>query len=229
MKRDPLSELAAAIDHTLLKPEATRTDVRRFCEQARDYGFAAVCVNPLWVEEAARYLQKSSVLVATVIGFPLGATPTANKVFEARTAVQSGAQELDMVLALGFLKGREDEKVQEDIVAVVELAREHRATVKVILETGLLTEEEKTRAARLAVAAGASFLKTSTGFLGAGATVEDVALLRRLAPPPVGIKASGGIRTFAQARAMLAAGANRLGTSSGVAIMEEARAWYEKH
>lgn len=228
MSRDPLRELASAIDHTLLKPEATRADILRLCREARDYGFAAVCVNPVWVEEAVRQLAGSPVVVATVIGFPLGASTTASKVFEARDALQAGARELDMVISLGLLKGGEEEKAREDMAAVVEVAREHGVAVKVILETGLLTEEEKTRAAFLAVSAGASFLKTSTGFLGTGATVEDVALLRRLAPPGVGVKASGGIRTFAHARAMLAAGANRLGTSSGVAIMEEARAWYEK-
>lgn len=228
MSRDPLQELAATIDHTLLKPEATRADIVRLCREAREYSFAAVCVNPVWVEEAARHLEGSSVMVATVIGFPLGASTTAAKVFEARDALQAGARELDMVVALGLLKGGEDQNAQEDVAAVVEVARAHRAAVKVILETGLLTEEEKTRAAHLSVAAGASFLKTSTGFMGTGATVEDVALLRRLAPPSVGVKASGGIRTFAQARAMLAAGANRLGTSSGVAIMEEARAWYAR-
>ncbi|MFZ5804314.1 MAG: deoxyribose-phosphate aldolase [Acidobacteriota bacterium] len=228
MSRDPLQELAAAIDHTLLKPEATRSDILRLCQQAREYGFAAVCVNPTWVEEAVHHLQGSPVVVATVIGFPLGATTTAVKVFEAREALRAGARELDMVMALGLLKGGEDQKVQADVAAVVEVAKEHGASVKVILETGLLSEEEKTRAAQLAVAAGASFLKTSTGFLGSGATVEDVALLRRIAPASVGVKASGGIRTFAQARAMLAAGANRLGTSSGVAIIEEARGWYAR-
>jgi len=226
MSEQALAELAAAIDHTLLKPEATRQEIRTLCAQARQWRFAAVCVNPLWVEEAAGLLLGSGVKVATVVAFPLGALPASAKAQEAREACQRGAQELDAVVSLGLLFGDEDEAFQRDLAAVVEVAREHRATVKAILETGLLSEAQKTRAARAAVAAGVDFLKTSTGFVGSGATVEDVALLRRLAPPQVGVKASGGIRTFAQARAMLAAGASRLGTSAGVAIMEQAQAWY---
>lgn len=228
MSEHALRELAAAIDHTLLKPEATREQIRRLCREAREFGFAAVCVNPFWVEEAASQLAGFSVVVATVVGFPLGASTSEAKLFEARQSLEQGARELDVVVNLGLLKGGEDRLFGEELARLVALAHEGGARVKAILETCLLTEEEKVRATQLAVEAGVHFLKTSTGFGGGGATVEDVALLRRLAPPQVGVKASGGIRTFAQARAMLAAGATRLGTSSGVAIMEEARAWYAR-
>ncbi len=228
MSRDALAALARAIDHTLLKPEATRAQVRALAAQALEQGFAAVCVNPLWVEEVAGLLQGSSVKVATVVGFPLGATTTNIKVREAEHAWQRGARELDVVVALGLLKGGEEEAFRQDLEAVVAVAASYGAQVKAILETCLLSEEEKVRAALLAVEAGVHFLKTSTGFGGGGATVEDVALLRKLAPPQVGVKASGGIRSFAQARALLAAGANRLGTSAGLSIMEEARTWYAR-
>lgn len=226
MSQDAVQALAQKIDHTLLKPEASRGQIVRLCEEAVAFGFAAVCVNPLWVEEAVRALTGTQVKVATVVGFPLGATPTRCKVYEAEQALQRGAQELDMVASLGLVKSGELTHAQEDIAQVAEAAHAVGAVLKVILETHLLSDEEKACLAKAAVAAGADFLKTSTGFLGGGATPEDVALLRRLAPPGVGVKASGGIRSFAQAQAMLAAGATRLGTSSGVAIIQEARAWY---
>jgi len=223
---NPIAALARTIDHTLLAASTTRSDVRVLCREALDEGFATVCVNPCWVGEVAGQLRGTSVQVATVIGFPLGATTTASKVAEAREALASGARELDMVLALGLLRSGEDDAVTVDVAAVAAVAAEAGALLKVILETALLDTEEKERAARLAVAGGADFLKTSTGFAPRGATVEDVALLRRCAPPGVEVKASGGVRTFAQARAMLAAGATRLGTSAGVAILAEARGYY---
>ncbi|BCW94450.1 MAG: 2-deoxyribose-5-phosphate aldolase [Thermoanaerobaculum sp.] len=226
MSEQALRELAAAIDHTLLKPEATREHIRKLCREAREYGFAAVCVNPLWVAEARAELRETNVAVASVVGFPLGATTPEAKLFEARQALEQGATELDVVVSLGLLKGGEDEAFRHELSRLVAAALASGAKVKAILETCLLTEEEKVRAAKLSVEAGVHYLKTSTGFGGGGATVDDVALLRKLSPPHVGVKASGGIRTFAQARAMLAAGATRLGTSSGVAIMEEARKWY---
>ncbi len=226
MSEQALRDLAAAIDHTLLRPEATRDQIRKLCREARDYGFAAVCVNPLWVAEARALLAGTKVAVASVVGFPLGATTPEAKLFEARQALEAGAGELDVVVSLGLLKGGENDAFCAELSRLVAEAETWGAKVKAILETCLLTEEEKVRAAELSVAAGVHYLKTSTGFGGGGAMVEDVALLRRLAPLQVGVKASGGIRTFAQARAMLAAGATRLGTSSGVAIMEEARAWY---
>ena len=226
---DPIRALAQAIDHTLLAPVAGREDIRKLCAEAAAERFAAVCVNPLWVREAVERLAGSGIPVASVVGFPLGATPPEVKTAEAGAVLDAGARELDMVLAVGLLKSGEDAAVQDDVAAVAAAAHARGARLKVILETCLLSEEEKARAARLAVAGGADFLKTSTGFGGGGATVEDVALLRRLAPREVEVKASGGIRTFAQARAMLAAGATRLGASAGVAIVEEARRWYASH
>lgn len=221
-----VSGLARTIDHTLLTAAATRADVVRTCREALDAGFATVCVNPCWVAEAARMLVGSSVKAATVVGFPLGAVTTMVKVTEAREALAAGARELDMVLALGLLRSGEDQAVSADVAAVAAVAGEAGAVLKVILETAILDHAEKERAARLAAAAGAHFLKTSTGFGAGGATVEDVALLRRCAPAGVEVKASGGIRTFAQARAMLAAGATRLGTSSGMAVLAQAREYY---
>lgn len=213
-------ELAALIDHTLLKPDATETMVRRLCAEARQYGFAAVCVNPVYVKLAAEELKGSPVRVATVVGFPLGATFTEVKVRETALAVAAGAAEIDMVIDLGALKDGRIRRVEEDVAAVVREAAAGGATVKAILETALLTEEEKVTAARLAVAAGAAFLKTSTGFGPGGATVEDVRLLKQTVGDKAGVKASGGIRTAEAALAMVAAGASRIGTSAGVAIME---------
>lgn len=213
-------ELAALIDHTLLKPDATETMVRRLCAEARQYGFAAVCVNPVYVKLAAEELKGSPVRVATVVGFPLGATFTEVKVRETALAVAAGAAEIDMVIDLGALKDGRLRRVEEDVAAVVREAAAGGATVKAILETTLLTEEEKVTAARLAVAAGAAFVKTSTGFGPGGATVEDVRLLKQTVGDKAGVKASGGIRTAEAALAMVAAGASRIGTSAGVAIME---------
>ncbi len=227
MRQDPVAELARAIDHTLLKPEAGPEAIARLCEEARRWGFAAVCVNPVWVADAVRALEGTSVAVATVCGFPLGATTTAVKVAEAEEAARAGAAEIDMVLRIGHALAGLWDAVEADIAAVVEAAAGHGASVKVILECGLLDDGTKAEAARRAVGAGAAFVKTSTGFLAGGATVHDVALLKRAVAGRARVKASGGIRNLGQARAMLAAGADRLGTSSGVAILEEARRTFE--
>lgn len=212
--------VAARIDHTLLRPEAMPGDIDRLCEEALRYGCAAVCVNPIHVARAAARLAGTPVKVATVVGFPLGASLTAIKVAEAAMALSQGAQEIDMVLPVGLLKAGAVEAVRADLQAVAAVCRAAGALCKVILETALLTAEEKVLAARLAVEAGADFVKTSTGFGPGGATVEDVALLRRVVGTSVGVKAAGGIRTAEQAIAMLEAGADRLGTSATVAILE---------
>ncbi len=212
--------LAARIDHTLLRPEATPGDIDRLCEEALRYGCAAVCVNPIYVARAAARLAGTPVKVATVVGFPLGASLTAIKVAEATLALSQGAREIDMVLPIGLLKAGEIDTVRADLQAVVTVCHAAGALCKVILETALLTAEEKVLAARLAVEAGADFVKTSTGFGPGGATVDDVALLRRVVGPSIGVKAAGGIRTAEQAIAMLEAGASRLGTSATVAILE---------
>jgi len=221
-------ELARLIDHTALKPDTTEARIRTLCEEARRYGFAAVCVNPCYVPLAAELLRGSTVAVCTVGGFPLGANRTAIKAAEAEQAIRDGAAELDMVLNIGFLKSGRLREVLEDIRAVVDVARaarppagRDRILVKVILETALLTDAEKETACRLALEAGADFVKTSTGFAGGGATVEDVALMRRVVGDRMGVKASGGIRTRAQAEALVAAGASRLGTSAGVALIQD--------
>jgi deoxyribose-phosphate aldolase len=218
------AELAARIDHTLLKPEATEAQVRQLCGEARRFHFASVCVNPTWVALCADLLAGSGVKGCTVIGFPLGATLTSAKAFEAAAAVQEGAHEVDMVLNIGRLKGGEYAAVYSDIQAVVEAAHSFSALVKVILETALLSDGEKVAAAVLAKTAGADFVKTSTGFSGGGATVADVRLLRQVVGPGLGVKASGGVRSAADALAMLAAGATRIGASSGVRIVEETAA-----
>lgn len=216
--------MAPLIDHTWLRPEATAADIARLCAEARQYGFYAVCVNPVWVRQAVEELRGSGVKVCTVAGFPLGAQLTAVKAHEARRALGDGAQEIDMVLHLGALKGKDDRLVARDIRAVANLCRKHGAVCKVILETALLTEEEKVRACHLAVLAGAHFVKTSTGFASGGATAEDVALLyRTVTPSGVQVKASGGVRSWADLCRMVAAGARRIGTSSGVTILQEAR------
>jgi len=211
-------DLARMIDHTLLKPDATRDQIETLCQEALTYQFASVCVNPHWVPLAAQLLKGSPVKVCTVIGFPLGATSTAAKAFEAADAIAHGAAEVDMVINIGALKSGDLDAVQQDIAAVVEAAR-GKALVKVILETGLLTRDEKITACRLAKAAGADFVKTSTGFGHGGATVEDVALMRQIVGPEMGVKASGGVRDAATARAMIEAGANRIGASAGVSIV----------
>jgi deoxyribose-phosphate aldolase len=212
--------LAALIDHTLLKPAATGAEIDTLCREAREYGFGAVCVNGCWVRRCRASLAGAGTKVACVVGFPLGAMAPEAKAFEAERAVADGADELDMVLNLGALKSGDADAVERDIRGVVEAARGR--AVKVILETGLLDEAEKVLACQLSRRAGAAFVKTSTGFAaGSAATVEDVALMRRTVGPDLGVKASGGIRTRVDARRMLASGASRLGTSSGVAIVTD--------
>ena len=217
MSRVERTAIAACIDHTLLDPGATRADMDRWCEGARELGFATVCVHPAWVAYCARRLEGSPVRVCSVVGFPSGAHRTDVKAFEAGCAVGDGASEIDVMIHLGALKGGDHDLVRDDLTAVVAAA--HPAAVKVILETGRLSEDEKRTGARLAIEAGAAFVKTSTGFGGSGATLEDVRLLRAVVGPDRGVKASGGIRTLEQAIAMLDAGATRLGTSAGVAIV----------
>jgi deoxyribose-phosphate aldolase len=212
--------VASSIDHTLLKPESTQEQIAVLCHEAMHYGFAAVCVNPRWISMASSLLRGSPVKVAATVGFPLGANHTTVKRFEAEEAIRLGAQELDMVINAGALKSGDRQSVQNDIAAVVEVAHAGGAIVKVILEMPLLTLEEKILGCELALAAKADFVKTATGFFG-GATAEDVSLMRGVVGDRAGIKASGGIRTAAAAQAMLEAGANRLGTSSGVAIVRE--------
>lgn len=209
--------MAPLIDHTLLKAEATRAQVVALCQEARQYGFASVCVHPCRIRLAADELAGSPVRPCTVIGFPLGTPTSPTKAFEAEDAVRNGAQELDMVLAIGALKDRDSAYVLNDIRSVVKSACGR--TVKVILETCLLTNDEKVMACQLAVEAGAGFVKTSTGLAGGGATVEDIRLMRQTVGDRCGVKASGGVRTLADALKMIAAGANRLGTSAGVAIV----------
>ena len=213
-------EIAAVIDHTLLRPEATAGEIARLCAEARRHGFASVCINPYWVPAASAALANSSVRVCTVIGFPLGANATRTKVEEATCSVAQGAREVDMVINIGALRGGNPESVREDIAAVVTAAHNGGAIVKVIIETALLSNQEKTLACELAKDAGAEFVKTSTGFSTGGATPEDVALMRRAVGPDLGVKASGGVRTLDDLKKMLAAGATRIGTSSGVKIIE---------
>jgi len=212
--------LAPLIDHTLLKPDATRRDVELLCDEARACGFAAVCVNPCWVPLAARRLSGTPVRVASVVAFPLGALSPHSKAREARELRQEGADEIDMVLNIGALKSGDDALVRREIEGVV---RAVRTVVKVILETCALGRAEKIRACRLSKAAGAHFVKTSTGFGAAGATVEDVRLMRRAVGAAMGVKAAGGIRDARTARAMVQAGATRIGTSAGVSIVTEKR------
>ena len=214
---DPV-QLAPYIDHTLLKPEASQEKIDALCDEARQFGFASVCVLPFWVRRCAARLRESNVKVCTVVGFPLGAHATKIKALETEQAIIDGAQEIDMVINLGALKSGQFDLVREDIEAVVSAAQE-KAVVKVIIETGLLTQEEKVTACQIALQTGADFVKTSTGFSGQGATVEDVRLIKKIVQDRVGIKASGGIRSYEQALAMIRAGATRLGTSSGTAII----------
>jgi deoxyribose-phosphate aldolase len=211
------ASLAGMIDHTLLKADATSDEVRKLCDEARRYHFASVCVNSGNVARAKAQLKGSGVMVCAVVGFPLGAMATAAKAFEAREAVRAGADEIDMVLNVGALKSRDYGTVTEDIRKVVEAARPAR--VKVILETGMLTDEEKVIGISLSKVAGAHFVKTSTGFGPGGATVEDIALMRRLVGAELGVKASGGVRTKDDAEKMRSAGANRIGASASVAIV----------
>jgi deoxyribose-phosphate aldolase len=215
------TRLAAYIDQTLLKPEATAAQVAQLCAEAREYGFAAVCVNPTHIEQVAQRLKGSAVAACTVVGFPLGANRPEVKAYEAEQALQLGASEIDMVINIGALKGGDFDLVQRDIRAVVQACKTHQppALVKVILETCLLTDEEKVKACQLAQAGGADFVKTSTGFSTSGATPADVALMRRTVGPAMGVKAAGGVRSRAEAEALIAAGATRIGTSSGVKIV----------
>jgi deoxyribose-phosphate aldolase len=212
--------LARMIDHTNLRPEAMREHIVRLCRQAAEFKFAAVCVNPCYVALAASELAGSGVTVATVVGFPLGATFTDAKRIEAGEAIRLGAAEIDMVLNVGALKSGDHAQVLSDIRGVAGTTHAAGGVLKVILETVLLSDEEKRKACELAVQAGADFVKTSTGFLGGGATVADVKLMRAAVGPKIGVKASGGVRTLADAVAMIEAGANRIGTSSGVAIIQ---------
>ena len=212
---------AQLIDHTLLRPDATRPEIIRLCEEAAHFRFNAIFVHPSYVAVAAAVLRDKQVKVGTPIGFPQGATLTTVKRFEALEALRLGAEELDMVLNVGALKSGCTEFVASDICAVTEVAHEAGAIVKVILETCLLTREEKIQACELSLAAGADFVKTSTGLAGGGATIEDVKLMRSIVGKRAGVKASGGIRTATEINTMLAAGANRIGTSSGVSIMRE--------
>ncbi|MCS7184888.1 MAG: deoxyribose-phosphate aldolase [bacterium] len=206
------------IDHTLLKPNATQEDIKRLCEEAKKYRFASVCVNPHYVSLAHELLKGTGVRVTTVVGFPLGATTTSTKVQEAKEAIANGADEIDMVINISALKSGDDKTVLEDIKAVRKATEGH--ILKVIIETSLLTKEEKIRACLLAKEAGADFVKTSTGFSGGGATVEDVMLMREVVGKDIGVKASGGIRDIHTARKMVAAGATRLGTSASVEIIK---------
>ena len=213
-------KLAKLIDHTLLKPDATQQEIAQLCFEARKYGFASVCVNPSWVPLCSQLLKDSPVKVCTVIGFPLGATAPEVKAFEAENAIKQGAAEIDMVINIGALKARDLEVVAKDMRGVVTTSHARGAIVKVIIETVLLTDEEKTIACLLSKEAGADFVKTSTGFAGGGATVNDVALMRRTVGPEMGVKASGGVRTFEDAENMIKAGATRIGASAGVKIIQ---------
>jgi len=213
-------DIAAMIDHTLLKPDATPDQIAQLCYEARKHGFASVCINPGHVKLCADLLRGSNVKVCSVIGFPLGATSPEAKVYETETALRDGATEIDMVINIGALKGGDYTWVARDIRGVVETAHNAGAIVKVIIETSLLTDEEKVTACLLAKQAGADYVKTSTGFAGGGATVEDVALMRRVVGPEMGVKASGGVRTFEEARSMVEAGATRIGASAGVKIVQ---------
>ena len=210
--------LAKVIDHTLLKPAATRAQIETLCREAAEHGFCSVCVNPYWVALAAKMLKGTGVKTCTVIGFPLGANTTAVKVFEAKNALENGADELDMVINIGALKSKDYDTVLQDIRALRALG--DNFVLKVIIETSELTDEEKVKACELAAEAKADFVKTSTGFAGGGATVHDVALMKKSIPAGMQVKASGGVRTREDAEAMLAAGATRLGASSGIKIVE---------
>jgi deoxyribose-phosphate aldolase len=212
--------VARMIDHTLLKPDATEAEIIKLANEAKQYSFASVCINPAWVKTAADLLADTpDVKVCTVIGFPLGATTTETKVFETKNAIENGAKEVDMVINIGALKDKQDDFVEQDIRAVVE-ASKGKALTKVIIETCLLTDEEKVRACELSVKAGADFVKTSTGFSTGGATIADVQLMRKTVGPDLGVKASGGVRSREDALAMIEAGATRIGASAGIAIVK---------
>ncbi len=213
-----MTDLAKLIDHTALKPETTETDIMTLCSEAKEHHFASVCVNPYWVEKAYAELKDSEVAVCTVIGFPLGASATEVKVFETKQAINNGASEIDMVINIGAIKSGDFKTVQNDIEQVVKAAK-GKALVKVIFETCLLNRDEIIKACQCSVAAGADFVKTSTGFSSAGATEEDVRLMRETVGPDLGVKASGGIRDKEAVEKMVAAGATRIGASAGVSIV----------
>ncbi|OIJ16687.1 deoxyribose-phosphate aldolase [Anaerobacillus alkalilacustris] len=212
-------QLAKMIDHTLLKANASKEEIITLANEAKDYKFASVCVNPTWVQTAAKILEGTEVKVCTVIGFPLGANTPETKAFETKNAIENGATEVDMVINIGALKDKNDELVENDIQAVVQAAK-GQALTKVIIETSLLTEEEKERACDMAVRAGADFVKTSTGFSTGGATVADISLMRKIVGPDIGVKASGGVRDRETALAMVEAGATRIGASAGISIVK---------
>ncbi len=216
-------DVAGFIDHTLLKPDATAADIDKLCREAAEWKFATVCVNPTWVAASAQRLRGSGVAVCSVVGFPLGATTPDVKQFEARRAIFDGASEIDMVINVGALKSGDVRLVSEDIRGVVQACHASGASSKVIIETALLTDEEKVTACTLSKAAGADFVKTSTGFGPGGATAADVALMRRVVGDEMGVKASGGVKDLEQMKAMVAAGATRIGASAGVRIMRESR------
>jgi deoxyribose-phosphate aldolase len=219
----PPLNIPQLIDHTILRPDATQANIEQLCREARQHKFYSVCVNPTWVLLARKLLDGSGVKVCCVVGFPLGAHLPETKAMEARAAVRQGAKEIDMVINVGALKSGDDTHVLQDIRSVVEACHDGKAKCKVILETSLLANEEKARACKLAIKAGADFVKTSTGFSTGGATVEDVALLSRLvSEKKLGVKASGGIRSLADLQRMVQAGATRIGTSSGIKILQEA-------
>ncbi|MCK6204860.1 deoxyribose-phosphate aldolase [Bacillus infantis] len=212
------TNVAKMIDHTLLKADAKKEQIEVLCSEAKEYSFASVCVNPAWVSYASELLEGSGVDVCTVIGFPLGASTPEVKAFETKNAIENGATEVDMVINIGALKSGSSDLVEADIRAVVEAAK-GKALTKVIIETSLLTEDEKVLACELAVKAGTDFVKTSTGFSTGGATVEDIRLMRKTVGPEIGVKASGGVRSTEDAQQMIEAGATRIGASSGVAIV----------
>ena len=216
---DVPTDLAGFIDHTLLRPDATASEIDRMSAEAREFGFASVCVNPVWIKRVAESLKGSDVVACAVVGFPFGASMPDIKSMEARRAIRDGAREIDMVINVGALKSGDYALVERDVAGVAEACREAGALCKVILETAMLTDEEKVIGSRLAVKARADFVKTSTGFGGGGATVYDVALMREAVGPKVGVKASGGIRSAADVRQMIAAGATRIGASAGVQIV----------
>ena len=214
------SDIASYIDHTLLKPEASEAEILKVCAEAAEYGFKSVCVNPVWVKTVKNALRGTSILTCSVVAFPFGATPSDVKAFEARGAVLDGADEVDMVIDIAAARAGDKGALVDDITAVAEVVHAEDSILKVIIETALLSDEQKVLACEAAVEAGADFVKTSTGFNGGGATVEDVALMRRTVGPGMGVKASGGVRSLADAQAMIAAGATRIGASSGIAIVK---------
>jgi len=212
------ADIAPFIDHTLLKPDATKSEMDQLCKEAIEYKFYSVCVNPYWVSYCARILRGTGIKVASVVGFPLGANESKTKAFETRSAIENGASEIDMVINIGALKSGDAKMVEEDIRSVIR-AKRSTTVLKVIIETCLLTDDEKVLACEIAKKVGADFVKTSTGFSKGGATVEDVALMRRVVGPKMGVKAAGGIRSFEDAKSMILAGANRIGTSASVKIV----------